>query len=253
MARAAERLGVELTWPLVLGTFVLLAALRSVAVWQRGLHVAAMRHEFTDGLRERLYSATAEAAWPMLVRRRKSDLLHTLTQDVSRAGQGAMLLIQRSVTATVALVQVGLAFAIPPATTFGVVLASGVLVAASRLLVRPLRALRDELAAGGRAMHAAITELLGGLKLAKSEGAKEWHVRDVTAAVDEMRHRQLAFVRATTAARVLPGLRRLQQHAQQLVHVLPAWLHLAEMERELRAAAEPPRTRTPGRWRYAAS
>ena len=31
VARAAERLGVELTWPLVLGTFVLLAALRSAS------------------------------------------------------------------------------------------------------------------------------------------------------------------------------------------------------------------------------
>ena len=45
----------------------------------------------------------------------------------------------------------------------------------------------------------------------------------------------LAFI----AVRVLPALRRLQQIAQQTAHALPGRLHAAEMERELRAAAEP--------------
>ena len=273
----AEALGVELTWPLLLCTFVVLAALRSATAWQRELHVATMRHEFTDGFRERLSTAAAEAAWPLVVRRRQSDLLHALTQDVSRAGQGAMLLIQGSVTATFALAQVALAFAISPPVTFGMVLVGGVLVAATRPLVRRSRALGHHLTMGGRAMHAAMAELLGGLKLAKSEGGEARHVRDVTAAIADMRHRQLAFVRTNAAARavfdvgvaagvaavawvavgrsglgapellaivliaarVLPGLRRLQQHAQQLAHVLPAWLHATEMERELSAAVEP--------------
>ena len=122
VARAAEALGVELTWPLLLGAFVVLAALRSATAWQREMHTAAMRHGFTDGLRERVATAAAEAAWPLLVRWRQSDLLHTLTQDVSRAGQGAMLLVQGSVTATFALAQVALAFAISPPVTTGMLL-----------------------------------------------------------------------------------------------------------------------------------
>lgn len=278
VAGAAETLGVELTLPLLLAAFVLLAALRSAVAWQREMRTAAMRHELIDGLRERLSTATAEAAWPVLVRCRQSDLLHALTQDVTRAGQGAMLLVQGSVTATFTLAQVALAFAISPPVTFGMLLAGGVLVVASRPLERRSRALGDHLTMGGRATQAAIAELLSGLKLAKSEGVEARHVRDVTAAVAGMRRRQLAFVRANAAARavfdvgaaatvaavawvavgraglgaaellvmvliaarVLPGLRRLQQRAQQLAHALPGWLHANEMERELRGAAEPP-------------
>lgn len=276
--RAAGALGVELTLPTVLIAFVLLAALRAAVAWRREMHVAAMRHAFIDGLRERLYAATAEAAWPTLVRRRQSDLLHTLTQEVNRAGQGAMLLIQGSVTATFALAQVALAVAISPPVTAGMALAGGALLAAARPLVRRSRALGDRLTAGGRAKHAMMAEFLGGLKLAKSEGAEGRHVEDFTAAVADLRGSQLTFVRANAAARavlnvgavaavavlvwlavryaglgapevlvlaliavrVLPVTQRLQQLAQQLAHVLPAWLHAVEMERELRAAAEPP-------------
>ena len=277
VARAAGALGIELTLPLLLGAFVLLAVLRSATAWRREMLTAAMRHGFTDGLRERLSTAIAEAEWPVLVGRRQSDLLHALTQDVNRAGQGAMLLIQGSVTATFALAQIALAFAISSPVTLGVLLAGGVLLAASGPLVRHSRALGDHLTMSGRVMQSAMAELLGGLKLAKSEAAEARHVRDVTAAVTGMRRRQLAFVRTNAAARavfnvgaaatvaavawvtvdrgglgvaellvmvliaarVLPGLRRLQQHVQQLAHALPGWMHLAEMERELRAAAEP--------------
>jgi len=276
--RAAEMLGVELTLPTLLASFVLLAALRSTVSWRREMHVAAMRHAFIDGLRERLYSATAEAAWPLLVRRRQSDLLHALTHDVSRAAQGAMLLIQGSVTAAFALAQVALAAAISPPVTAGMLLAGGVLMVAARPLVRRSRALGGRLTVGGRVMHAAMAEFLGGLKLAKSESTEARHVRSFTAAVTDMRRGQLAHARANAAARaiqsvgaaaaiaalvwmavrhaglgapelvvlaliavrVLPAAQRLQQLAQQLAHVLPAWLHAAEMERELRAAAEPP-------------
>ena len=119
LARGAESLGVELTLPVLLGAFVLLAALRSGVAWQREVQIAALRLGFVDRLRERLYLATATAAWPFLVRRRSSDLLHVLTHDVSRAGQGAVHLIQASVNVTFTLAQGALAVAISPPIALG--------------------------------------------------------------------------------------------------------------------------------------
>ena len=71
--------------------------------------IAAMRLGFVDRLRERLYAATAHAGWPFLVRRRQSDLLHALTHDVNRAGQGALCVVGIAVHATFALAQGALA------------------------------------------------------------------------------------------------------------------------------------------------
>ena len=278
LARGAESLGVELTLPVLLGAFVLLAALRSGVAWQREVQIAALRLGFVDRLRERLYLATATAAWPFLVRRRSSDLLHVLTHDVSRAGQGAVHLIQASVNVTFTLAQGALAVAISPPIALGMLLGGSVLLVAAGPLLRRSRTLGDRLTVGGRAAHAAMTEFLGGLKLAKSDATEARHVRDFTAALDDMRRQQLDFTRTSAAARaifntgaaaalaalvgisayqaglnapellvmafiavrVLPALLRLQQDAQQFVHVLPAWLHARAIEEMLRDAAEPP-------------
>ena len=276
--RVAEALGIPLTLPVLLGAFVLLVAVRSCVSWQRQVQIAAMRLGFVDRLRERLYAATAHAGWPFLVRRRQSDLLHTLTHDATRAGQGALWGIGIAVHATFALAQGALAVAISPPVTLGVLAMGVVLLVASRPLVRRSRTLGHRLTTGGRAVQAAMSGFLGGLKQAKSDAAEEWHVQDFADSIVRLRHEQLAFTRANAAAqavfhvgaaaalgavvwlavgraglgaaellvmaliavRVLPGLLRLQQEAQQLAHALPAWQHALEMERVLRDAAEPP-------------
>ena len=72
-----------------------------------------------------------------------------------------------SSTATLALAQVVLAVAISPPVTAGMMPAGGVLLRAAGPLVRRSRALGDRLTVGGRVMHAAMTEFLGGVQLAK--------------------------------------------------------------------------------------
>ena len=278
VVRVAEAGGLLPTLPVLLGAFVLLAGLRSAVAWQRDVQLTALRLGFVDGLRERLYTATAAAAWPFLVRRRSSDLLHVLTHDVGRAGQGAMHLVQGSVGAVLAIAQAALAVAISPPLAFGILLVAGVLLAAAGPLVGRSRQLGDRLTAGGRAAHAAMTEFLGGLKLARSEGAEARHVRDFTRAFADMQRQQLDFTRtrvaaralfnvgavaalaalvwagvryaglnlpelavvAVIAARLLPLALRLQQDAQELAHALPGWLHALETEKALREAADAP-------------
>ena len=274
----AAAIGAPLTLPVLLGAFVLLAAVRSAVAWQRQVQTAAMRHGFVDRLRERLYAATANAEWCFLVRRRQSDLLHVLTHDVERAGQGAMRIVQGAVTVTSALAQGALAAAISPPVTLGMVLVGAALLAVGgRPLVRRSRGLGGRLTAGGRAAHAAMAEFLGGLKQVKSDAAEPRHLREFAAALAALRRHQLDFTRTSAAAqavfqvggaaalaalvwlavrgaglegsellvmalialRVLPTLRRLLQEGQQLAHALPAWLHAIALERSLLDAAEP--------------
>ena len=274
----AAAFGVTLTLPVLLVAFVLLAAVRSAVAWQRQAQIATMRHGFVDRLCERLYTATANAGWLFLVRQRQSDLLHVLSYDVNRAGQGVTCVIQMPVHATSILAQIALAMAISPPVTLGMVLVGGALLAAGRPLLRRSRTLGQRLTSGGRAMHAVMSGFLGGLKQAKTDDTATRHVQEFTDAQAEMRHQLLAFTRtnaaaqavfnvgaaaalatmvwlavryaglgtpellviALIAARLLPTLRRLHQEGQQLAHTLPAWQHAIETERMLLDAAEPP-------------
>ena len=278
VARAADFAGVELTLPMVLGVFLALAALRSATAWQRDVQISAIQLGFVDALRERLYAATAGAAWSFLVRRRRSDLLHVLAEETARAGLGAFLLLQHTVTAVFAVAQLTLAVVISPLVSLAALLAGGVLVLAARPLVRRSRTLGRELTESGKAFHSNLLEFLGGLKLAKSADAEARHTADFAGVMADMRRHQLAFTTVSALARsvfnmgaagalaaliwlsvrsaglslpellvmafvfvrVMPALLRLQQGAQDLAHALPAYVNVLENERMLREAAEPP-------------
>ena len=278
VARAADAAGVELTLPAVLAVFLILAAVRSAVAWQRTVLLTGMRLGFTDRLRERLYAAVAGAKWEFLLARRRSDVQHVLTGDVHRIGQGAFLLLQLAVTALLALAQIVLAALISPSLTAATLATGAALLFLARPLVRRSRTLGEMLTGANRALYGAMTDFLGGLKLAKGYNAEGGHVRHFTETVAVMRERQLAFTRLSSAARagldmgaafalaalvwfalsttalplpellliavifarLLPALFRLQQHAQALAHALPAYAHVRAMHRALQEAAETP-------------
>ena len=278
MAHAADAAGVEWTLSTVLVVFLVLSAVRSVVAWQREVLLAGMRLGFVDRLRRKLYAAIAGAKWGDLLGRRQSDMQHVLTRDVDRVGQGAFLMLQLTVTALLALAQLALAALISPSVTAVALAAGAVLVALTHPLVRRSRTLGKALTGANRALYGSVTNFLGGLKLAKGHNAEGPHVRHFEEIVATTRKRQLEFTRidstvraglnlgaafalavliwfalSTAAlplpellllvlifARVMPGLFRLQQNAQQLAHVLPAYAHVRVMRRMLEEAAETP-------------
>ena len=278
IAQAATAVGVELTLPAVLGVFVALAVLRAAVAWQRNVLLAGMRLGFVDRFRESLHAAVAGAKWEFLLGRRQSDIQHVLTSDVNRIGQGAFLMLQLTVTAVLALAQILLAVLLSPVLALSAALIGVLLLLATRPLVRRSRTLGEDLTGGNRTLYAVVTDFLSGLKLARIHGAEAPHLQRFAEATETMRQRQIAFASASATARaalgvgaavalaalvwagvstsaatpaellvmalifarVLPGLSGLQQYAQQLAHVLPAWTHAQAFLGALKAAAEAP-------------
>ena len=278
MARAADAAGVEWTLSTVLVVFLVLSAVRSAVAWQREVLLAGMRLGFVDRLRRKLYAAIAGAKWGDLLGRRQSDMQHVLTRDVDRVGQGAFLMLQLTVTALLALAQLALAALISPSVTAVALAAGAVLVALTRPLVRRSRTLGKMLTGTNSALYGSVTNFLDGLKLVKGHNAEGLYVRHFEEIVATTRKRQLAFKRIDSAvraglnlgaafalaaliwfalstaalplpellllvlifARVMPGLFRLQQNAQQLAHMLPAYAHVRVMCRMLEEVAETP-------------
>ena len=276
VGRAADGLGVELTLPLVLGAFLVLGAARSAAGWQRDVQLAALRFGFEAGLRRRLFLAAAAAAWPLLVRQRRSDLVHVLANEVLRAGDGAQRLLQLAVAAAAVLAQFTVALVVSPLVAFAGLLAGAGLLLAGGPLLRRSEALGRRITGAGRALHAGVTEFLGGLKLAKSVNAEARYVEDFTGNLRELRRRQIGTVAtAATAraifdagaaavlavlvwvavrragltpaelvvvafvfARVMLAARAIPEHLQGLAADLAAWRHALAQERDLRSGAE---------------
>ena len=284
VARALDAAGVEMTLPAVLGLFLVLAAGRSAAAWQRDLLTARTRLEFVDRFTDRIYRATAGARWEFLLGRRQSDLLHVLTADVNRIGQATLCLLQLTVIAVQAAAQMALAAAISPAATAAAIVTGAALLGSAHPLLRQSRTLGERLTGANRQIVASVTDFLAGLKLARVYEAEDEHVRRFTDAKAAMRRRRLAFTRTSAAARaatqsgaaaalaaliwfvvsvadvtpaelaimalifarVLPAAERLQQQAQELAHALPAYAHALAMQRALAPAGAGGGARTAG-------
>jgi ATP-binding cassette subfamily C protein len=127
-------------------------------------------------LRERFYRAMVGADWLFFTRQRSSDIVQVLTEELQRVGFGTQQLLALLGLVGLATVQVALALSLSPLLTV-LALACGVAVA---LGLRPLGRRAHELGRISQEkrgeMAAAVTEHLGGMKIAKSHGRETHHL-----------------------------------------------------------------------------
>jgi ATP-binding cassette subfamily C protein len=274
--RALEGVGVEPSLPAVLGAFVLtvwvLALVRRSQSILQGRTVEGLSHR----LRTRLHAAVTRSDWSFFTGRRQSDVLHALTDEVDRAALAAYLMVGLVAEGLVSLLFVAIAFRLsPPATGVALVCGVGVLLLLRSRIARAHR-IGAEVGEAGATVVAGAVEHLAALKVAKSYGAGERHVRAFAAhsgalaassvegyrnhADVELRFRvgsaalaavviyaALAWLDLPAAAvllllvlfsRLAPRLSSLASTVQSLLGALPGYERVERLTAEFEAAAE---------------
>ncbi len=277
VTRLAGAVGVELTLPIVLGMFLALAAVRAATGWKRDIVLTSLQLGFVQRFREQIYEAVARAGWEFIHSRRQSDAQYVLTVGMNAVSRSILELMQFTVAAMLVLLQIVFAGLISPVICGLAVLVGGTLLLLTRPLMLRSRALGRELVRTRRDLHGLATDFLAGLKLVKSYGAEEPHVRRFAEVAAAERRRTvasaaarstaraavdlaagatltaLAWLAASTATltlpelivlaaifvRVLLALSKAQDHAQHLLHTLPSYANAESIHRALRDAAEP--------------
>jgi ATP-binding cassette subfamily C protein len=268
-----------------------LAVFVAVMVVQAGLRVARdvlntqIETAFTCFLRERLYQAMVGADWLFFTRRRSSDIVQVLTEELQRVGFGTQQLLALLGLVGLAVVQVALALSISPALTVLALACGAAMALALRPLGRRAHALGRISQQKRAEMAAAVTEHLGGMKLAKSHGREAHHlglfrriVRDIAAhwvraARVQARSRiafELGAVLALSAflycgvkvvgippaglvllafifTRLLPRMVAIQNSWQRMLQALPSYEVAEGWRRQFLAAREPAWPDTPAR------
>jgi ATP-binding cassette subfamily C protein len=275
-AQAFGFLGLPMTLPAVLLVYIALIVVRALFVGARDVLLAAVRLGFVDALRVRLYTAVGRANWLFLSKRRMADLTQALTSDIDRVGSGTYYLLTLTLTTLMATVHVGAALTLSAPMTLIALVTGGSLAFLLLPQIRRARRLGEQLTEADRTVYRAVTEFLGGIKLAKSYGAEDRHREIFSDAVAGYRRRELSYIHSNTFARsayqigaalilaglllvaahvvalpgaellvlvlvfarLLPMLSRLQLDYQQIVHMLPAFASVVAMTRAFEDAAE---------------
>ena len=269
-------IGIRPTLLAVLGAYVFITIIHSMLKrWENSVSLT-LQYEFVVHLRRRLYRAIANTKWLFFVRNRASDFTHALTIEMERVGTATYYLLNLIVTAIVAIVYILFAIKLSPLITGLVFLCGGILLLLLKGKTRIAEKTGEGLADAMSSLYAAVTEHLGGMKIAKSYGAEDRHAEMFGRLTEQVRHMYTHAVQNQAAvnywfnigsvltlslilyvsiealslptsgvllllylfARVMPKFSSIQQNFQSLMNMLPSFVRITEMQKLCEAEAE---------------
>ncbi|MFD0682136.1 MULTISPECIES: ABC transporter ATP-binding protein [unclassified Paenibacillus] len=159
--------------PLVLGLYTLLAV--SQTLLQRNLTIREVKIHtgFLNHLRLETYRSLLQANWDFFIKKRKSDLINSLTTELGRVGGGLRMLLQFIASLIFTFIQIGIAFWLSSSLTL-FVLGCGLLLALfSRKYIKRSNVLGNQTSELSQSYLAGITEHFNGIKDIKSNMLEE--------------------------------------------------------------------------------
>jgi len=270
-------IGIHPTLLAVLSIYVLIVIIHSlVRRWETSTSLS-LEYEFVVRLRQKLYQAIANTNWLFFARNRVSDFTHALTIEMERVGAATYYILNLMATGVVAIVYILFAIKLSAMMTGLVFLCGGALIFILKNKAGIAYETGEGLSEAMSNLYNAVSEHLGGMKIAKSYGTEDHHVDIFRRLSEQVRHRytravqnqaeinywfnigsviilslilyvSIQILSIPTAgvllllflfARVMPKFSSIQQNFQSFINMLPSFSRIMELQKRCEEAAEP--------------
>jgi ABC-type multidrug transport system fused ATPase/permease subunit len=157
----------------ILGIYILLVT--GQALFQRRIARKNMmiQVDFINHLRMETYKGLLQANWGFFMKKRKSDLVNSLTTELGRVSGGTNMFLQLITSAVFTIIQIGVAFWLSPSMTIFVIAAGVILAFFSRSFIMKSRRIGDQTTEIAKNYLAGITDHFNGIKDIKSNSLEE--------------------------------------------------------------------------------
>jgi ATP-binding cassette subfamily C protein len=271
VARGFQAARVPATLPGVLLVYVAAVSAHAFLQEAQAGYSVEVQQSVVRALRMRLYRAVFSAPWIHVSRLRGSDLSHALTHEADRVGNGTHQLLSLAATGLVTAIYALLALKLSVSMTLMVCAGGGLLLAVFSRRAAASRRAGEEFSRATATLYGSAQEHVAGVKAARSLGVEPaWTARfegDTSRTSDihvrTIRHHarsQTLFdigsvsvltlllfvavdvVRLPTSslllllflfARLVPRLATLQQGFHVVLHTLPSYVSIQNLERLL--------------------
>jgi ATP-binding cassette, subfamily C, bacterial len=271
-----DALHLPLTLTSVLGVYVVIVAAKALLDRSNAVINFRLQQRFVAQLRERLYKTLIRADWRFFVRRRNSDFMHKLTDELENIGSTTFELMNWIVNCILTLTYFVFALFLSPVMTLFVLVAGATLSVLLRRRTYRARGHGQTLSRAYENLYAAISEHFSGMKTAKSHGVEDKHADLFLDIAREVEQGQVtvtgnqqavrfwfqigaAVILAVTIylavslleleaanillllylfSRLIPMLGGLQSGFQSFLNYIPAYTNIKDLERECAEAAE---------------
>lgn len=233
-----------------------------------------MSHGFVKYLRLEIYESIMRANWPFFLKKRRSDLIHAMTNELHRVNYGVYVFLGLMLTGLFTLVQIAIAFWLSAEMTLTVLACGMALAVYSRRFARKSHAYGEQASSLTQAYMAGMTNHFNGIKEIKSNLMERQHVNWFRRLCENMERNSVRFMRLQNRStfyhkvvsgvllsifmytsvvfyqvqaeklvfmimifsRLWPRFASIQNRWEQLSQSLPAFKSLIELENEYKAA-----------------
>lgn len=159
-----------------------------------------IQHGFAQYLRLEIYSDLLRANWDFYIKRRKSDLINTITAELARVSAGTNTFIQFITAIIFTLFQIAIAFLLSPEITMFVLLSGSILSIFSRGFIKRSRQLGSKTSENGKNFLAGITDNFNGIKDIKSNTLESSRMKWFQSVTQRMYDEQMEYIILKTAS-----------------------------------------------------
>ncbi len=189
-----------LSLSLILCFFLLISILHNLVQRYLTIQNSKIQYGFFRKLRLETYALLMEANWNFYLKKRKSDLINSLTTELATASSGTNQFLQLITSIIFTLIQIAIAFLLSPKITAFVLLSGLVLSVFSRQFIKRSQALGSMNWSFGKEYLAGITDSFNGIKEVKSNILEQSRINWFRGLTHRMHNEQMEYIRLKTAS-----------------------------------------------------
>lgn len=255
---------------LILGFYLLIVVGQGLIQRTLNMKDVQIHSGFVNHIRMETYQALLQANWSFFIKKRKSDLINAMTNELGRVTNGTFVFLQLLASIVFMMIQIGIAFWLSAKMTLFVMACGLVMALFSRTFIRRSRKLGAQTSDVARSYIGAITDHFNGIKDIKSNMLEPSRHRwlqnwNVMVAQERYEHAklgsqsQLYYKTASTMiiaafiffsvilfhtqgeqllliimifSRLWPRFTGIQSSLEQIAAAIPAFTYLSELKKE---------------------
>jgi len=271
------RLGLEVNLINILISYVLIVSLIASLRYQLTVMTTGVQQRYISFLRNKLYRSLLHSRWQFIVQHKMSDFTHCLTGQVQAIGHASSLMLSFLSQLVLMMTMLELALLLSWQMTLLAVGFSAVLLLFLLPFNRIVYGSGQTQLISFKAIFQILTEQLGSLKMIKSYASEQYHADQMYRVSEALEAQQINFTRMNAItqwvymvgaviafslffyvaqaklaiplatiflllvifSRLLPQISELQKIYQQLLHKVPAFNDVSEMQQACEDAQEP--------------
>ncbi|MDQ0242539.1 ATP-binding cassette subfamily C protein [Bacillus fengqiuensis] len=188
--------------PIILGFFVLLVVGQNLVQQNLTIRNSKISQGFIGKMRVEMYSGLLQSEWSFFLKKRKSDLINTMTIELARVASGINQFLQLITSIVFAVIQIGFALWLSVKMTLLVLLSGIILAFFSRKFIKQSKKLGSKTSVLAQEYLAGVTDQLNGIKDIKSNALEESRLAWLSSVVQGMFQEQVEYIKLRMASQV---------------------------------------------------